>query len=75
MVKTITVTITRTFTEADDPFGLFSLADVVAADSFAHLAEVDMRYDVMQRDDDDDGGLARLRFVDALLEDAEWRIK
>lgn len=71
MVETITVTIKRTFTEKDDPFGLFSLLEATGDLS---IAETEMRYDLLQRDDNDDG-LGRLRFVDALLDDAVYEIK
>lgn len=61
---TITVTITRTFTQADDPFGLYSLLRE-AGD--LNNAVTEMRYDVLYVEDDE----RRQRSVDGLLDDAE----
>jgi hypothetical protein len=78
MVNKITVTITRTFTRDDDPFGMFSL---FSEGGTAEHAIVELQYDVLQRDDNDDdddngdgGAAARVRFVEALLEDAVWEV-
>lgn len=66
MVKQITLTITRTFTPDDDPFGLFSFM-TEAGGLYGAAAEV--RYDVLYAEVD------RRVAVFNLLEDAVWEAK
>jgi hypothetical protein len=63
----ITVTITRTFTPTDDPFGLYSLLE--AAGNLDN-AEAEMRWGVLLVDDPE----RRANAADALLDDATWVI-
>jgi len=65
MTNQITVTITRTFTRTDDPFGLFGLLHE-AGD--LNNAVTELRYDTLYVEPDD----RRLVAVDKLLDDAEW---
>jgi hypothetical protein len=65
MTKSITVTITRTFTRTDDPFGLFGLLHE-AGD--LNNAATELRWETLYVEDDE----RRLKSVDALLDDAEW---
>lgn len=61
MTEQITVTITRTFTPDDDPFGLFSFMEEAGG---LYGAAGEVRYDVLYKDGD------RQVAVSNLLDDA-----